>query len=383
MIELERNIDSSDRSGSVSLKPENVEDLWQIHNLIAVGDTVSSPSTRFLRRTIPLYIWHKRSPDAGSIRVFFCTVDKYKATLRLTGEISFEMSTIPGPIFGTLELKSLQPLVIYREYWDLASVQRLDQAVNNRDDADFAVIIMERGIARIMQVSRSVTTVTVCANYIAKLETGMDFIDSKLIQIFHKQLLNKISKQVNFDKLKFVAISSPSQEHWSFRDYAQSINSGDRKMQLKNNTAKLVDTKTVSAKISEFREVLRQPEVRKLISKTGLCHQFKLLERFRKRIDEQMKTATFGPARVQYAMSRNAVETILIADDLLPKCGMSSHEKYVQLLDEACVKGVTVEIISTQHFMVAYFGERYRIAAILKFPVVQLDKINQNDDLYI
>ncbi|EOY09960.1 Eukaryotic release factor 1 family protein isoform 4 [Theobroma cacao] len=85
--------------------------------------------------------------------------------------------------------------------------------------------------------------------------------------------------------------------------------------------------------------------------------------------------ACYGPKHVEIAHERMAVQTLLITDDLFRNSDIATRQKYVNLVNSVKDSGGTAHIFSSMHVSGEQLAQLTGIAAILRFPLPDLEDI--------
>ncbi|TXG48621.1 hypothetical protein EZV62_024496 [Acer yangbiense] len=85
--------------------------------------------------------------------------------------------------------------------------------------------------------------------------------------------------------------------------------------------------------------------------------------------------ACYGPKHVEVAHERMAVQTLLITDDLFRNADVAARKKYVNLVNSVKKSGGTAHVFSSMHVSGEQLGQLTGVAAILRFPLPDLDDI--------
>ncbi|KAK8919403.1 hypothetical protein KSP39_PZI021685 [Platanthera zijinensis] len=92
--------------------------------------------------------------------------------------------------------------------------------------------------------------------------------------------------------------------------------------------------------------------------------------------DQDTARACYGPRHVEVAHERMAIQTLLITDSLFKNADISARQRYVKLVDSVKDSGGTVHIFSSMHVSGDQLAQISGIAAILRFPLPDLDDID-------
>lgn len=125
-----------------------------------------------------------------------------------------------------------------------------------------------------------------------------------------------ILRHVNFDIVKCVLIASPAFVKDAFFEYMiQQATRADNKLIL-DNKSKFMLIHSSSGFKHSLKEVLQDPAVLAKMSDTKAAGEVKRLEAFYTMLQSEPSRAFYGKKHVQRAIDAQAVETLLISDNL-------------------------------------------------------------------
>ena len=155
---IKRHIDR-DGSGSVTLYPEEPEDMWHCYNLIRPFDLLTASA---IRRVIA------ESSSTGStssqrvhtnltIRVKSLDFDPQAGQLHVSGQIACENRYTKIGQFHTLDLELLRNFTLGKEVegshggegWDSVARAQLEDAIDQNRGTEAVALVMQEGIANI------------------------------------------------------------------------------------------------------------------------------------------------------------------------------------------------------------------------------------------
>lgn len=125
-----------------------------------------------------------------------------------------------------------------------------------------------------------------------------------------------ILRHINFDVVKCIIIASPAFVKDAFHEYMiQQATKSDIKIILDNKSKFLLVHASSGFKHS-LKEVLQDPAVLSKMSDTKAASEVKRLEAFYQMLQIEPAKAFYGKKHVQRAIDAQAVETLLISDNL-------------------------------------------------------------------
>jgi len=120
-------------------------------------------------------------------------------------------------------------------------------------------------------------------------------------------------------------------------------------------------------------EILQDPLVINRLSDTKAAGEMKLFDQFMQLLNDEPDKAYYGLEVVERANQAQAIEYLLITDDLFRNIDFVKRRRYVQLVDSVKESGGEVRLFSSMHASGERLGQLTGIAAILRFPMPDLD----------
>eukprot|EP00956_Cyclotella_meneghiniana_P019663 scaffold33981_cov74-Cyclotella_meneghiniana.AAC.4 len=92
-------------------------------------------------------------------------------------------------------------------------------------------------------------------------------------------------------------------------------------------------------------------------------------------LDTNPDKAYYGYLHVQKANEELAIDSLLISDGLFRSSDVVTRKKYVELVESVREKGGTVYVFSTMHVSGQQLQQVSGVAAILRYPLPDLDEL--------
>lgn len=357
--------------------PEEADDLWLAYNLIAQGDTVAAVTVRkVLREAASGGRDAERVKLKLEIKVEGIEYDKEGSVLRIRGKNVLENEHVKIGAFHTLEIDLHRPFVLMKDIWDPLALDVLHQASDPKMSADLAVVLMQEGMAHIFLIGKSVTTTR------ARIETSIPRKHGpavagydKAMHKFFDNVLQAFLKHVDFNIVRCAVIASPGFTKDQFHRHL--LLEAERK-QLRpviENKSRILLVHATSGYKHSLREVLDAPNVMNMIKDTKAAQEVRALKDFFDMLSNDPTRACYGPKHVEVAHERMAVQTLLITDELFRNSDIATRQRYVNLVDSIKASGGTVHIFSSMHPSGEQLTQLTGIAAILRFPLPDLEDI--------
>ncbi|CAN1271531.1 Protein PELOTA 1, partial [Linum perenne] len=180
-------------------------------------------------------------------------------------------------------------------------------------------------------------------------------------------------KHVDFNVVRCAVIGSPGFTKDQFHRFLLLEAERKQLRSIIENKSKIILVHTTSGYKHSLREVLDAPSVMNIIKDTKAAEEegFNIMASFPQDSDR----ACYGPKHVEVANERLAVQTLLITDDLFRNADIPTRQKYVNLVKSVKSSGGKAHIFSTMHSSGEQLAQLTGIAAILRFPLPDLEDI--------
>lgn len=363
--------------GSVKIVPEEADDLWGAYNLIAEGDTVLAVTVRkVLREAASGGRDAERVKLKLEIKVEAVEYDKEGSVLRIRGKNILENEHVKIGAFHTMEVEPHRPFVLRKDVWDSLALETLRQASDPSASADLAVVLMQEGLAHILLIGKSVTITR------SRIETSIPRKHGpaiagydKALNKFFDNVLQALLKHIDFKVVRCVVIASPGFTKDQFHHHLMLEAERKQLRPIIENKSRIVMVHTTSGYKHSLREVLDAPNVMNLIKDTKAAKEVQALKDFYSMLSNDPDRACYGPKHVEVAHERMAIQTLLITDELFRSADIATRQKYANLVKAVKDSGGAAYIFSSMHVSGEQLAQLTGIAAILRFPLPDLEDI--------
>lgn len=366
---------------TVVLIPEESEDMWHAYNLIAEGDSVRSTTIRKVQNeTATGSSTSSRVRTTLTITVETIDFDTFACVLRLKGRNIEENQYVKMGAYHTLDLELNRKFELRKPEWDSIALERIDMACDPTQSADVAAVVMQEGLAHVCLITPSMTLVRSKIEVnIPRKRKGNVQQHEKGLGKFYESVMQGILRHVNFDVVKCVLIASPGFVRDQFLEYMyQQAVKLDIKVLL-DNKSKFMLVHSSSGFKHSLREVLQEPAVMSKISDTKAAGEVKALEQFYTMLQCEPAKAFYGKKHVMVAAEALAIETLLISDNLFRCQDVNQRKEYVHLVENVRDAGGDVKIFSSMHISGEQLSQLTGIAAILRFPMPELEEDSDDE----
>jgi len=370
-----------DGAGTVVLVPEEAEDMWHAYNLIAEGDSVRASTIRKVTtESATGSTTSNRVRTILTVNVEDIHFDTQACMLRLKGRNIEENQHVKMGAYHTIDLELNRKFTLKKSHWDSVHLDRIELACDPTNSADIAAIVLQEGLAHVCLVTSSMTIVRAKIDVpVPRKRRGDCSQHQKGLNRFYDQVIQALLRHVNFDVAKAVLIASPGFVRQQFFDYMyQQAVKTDNKL-LFENKGKFILVHASSGFKHSLKEVLQDPAIQARLENTKATEEVRALEAFYKMMKNEQSRAFYGPKHVLAACEAEAIEVLLISDKLFRANNVQERKKFVDLVDKVRDAGGEVKIFSSLHVSGEQLDLLTGLAAILRFPMAELEDTDDSD----
>ncbi|XP_035436359.2 protein pelota [Spodoptera frugiperda] len=371
-----------DGCGSIGLIPEESEDMWHAYNLVAVGDAVTASTVRKVQTESSTgSSTSNRVRTTLTITVETIDFDTQACVLRLKGRNIVENQYVKMGAYHTLDLELNRKFTLQKPLWDSVALERVEMACDPAANADVAAVVMQEGLAHVCLITPSMTLVRSKIDItIPRKRKGFVQQHEKGLNKFYDAVMQAILRHVDFNIVKCVIVASPGFVKDQFFEYMmQQAVKTDNKL-LIDNKSRFLLVKASSGFKHSLKEVLQEPAVMAKISDTKAASEVKLLENFYTMLQLEPAKAFYGKKHIERANEALAIEILMISDKLFRCQDIQQRKEYVALVDSVRENGGEVKIFSSMHVSGEQLDQLTGIAAVLRFPMPELEDSDAEGD---
>nr|CAD2174310.1 unnamed protein product [Meloidogyne enterolobii] len=365
-----------DASGFVRLICEEDEDMWHVFNLIRIGDVVRSSTMRKItNETATGSKTSQRVQMTLTISVETIDFDATVCSLHLKGKNIQENQHVRLGAYHTLDLALNRVFTLEKQCWDAIDLHRLELCADVANKADVAGIVMHEGLANICLISSSMTIVKSKIDMqIARKRKGLSQQHEKSLNSFFNAITVAFLRHVNLEQIKCVVIASPGFLREQFMEFFwQYVEKEGLRQTIFPQKSKFILVHSSSGFKHSLNEVLSDVAVSQRLSETKAQAEVKALNTFLELMCTDPQRAVYGYKHVIYAREQQSIETLMVSDSLFRSKDITQRRKYVQLVERIKEQGSNVLIFSSLHATGEQLTQLTGVAAILRFPIADLD----------
>lgn len=295
---------------------------------------------------------------------------------------------------------------LFKNCWDVMSLERIDTACDIAKKAELAAVVMQTGLAHLCLIKGHMTVIKAkVENSIPKKRTGST-AHAKGTEKFYENIVRSIKQHIDFKLVKCVLVASPGFVKDDFFKFMmeQAIRQDDKL--LMENKNKFVLCHSSSGHKHALDEVLNDPvrgsictlsfyedfyersdsccrflqAIQSQVADTKAVEDVKCLETFFSMLHTDQDRAYYSYKHVAAANANMAIETLMVTDELFRSQDIATRRKYVNLVESVRDNGGQVRLFSSLHVSGEKLGQISGVAAILRFPMPEIDDADEGSD---
>lgn len=334
---------------TLKLSPHSLEDLWYLTRIVSEGDVVEGYSFRSFKaegRNRPVETEKKKV--RLEIKVESVEFAESVNKLRLTGVI---LSGSPEEYvsFGehhTLDVELNDSFVLKKKLSALEE-NYLQEALKKTLRAKISIVLLDEHKALIARVDlRGV-------KFVGEIENKANKRDPKNFDSLQIAFFQELAKTLEGEDT--LVIAGPGFARENFKKFL-----GAKKPGL---LEKAYFEHCSNAEQSGVYELLKNKVLEKVMKNQRIADQFALLEDLKVHLARQDGLAAYGLEAVEQATAYNAIEKLLVLDELVRK-----DERTNALVEQARQKGSELVIFDSRDDAGREF-QAFKIAAFLRFKI--------------
>ncbi|KAM0755950.1 hypothetical protein T439DRAFT_320648 [Meredithblackwellia eburnea MCA 4105] len=420
-MHLVRQHIEKDGSGSITLRPQEDEDMWHAYNLIQEGDLLRASAVRRVQNetatgtttsrrvhtkltiqvTKVLYsaLASNSSADSNaaptpeelttSASTAAASSSSGSTTLHVSGQVAEENDFVKKGAFHTLDLEVGRDFTLIKGpgEWDSVATERIRDMTELGRGADIGAIVCGEGLANICLITNHTTIIRQRIDVPApRKRKGASSIGAdKAHDKFLAQVYAAFVKHFDVDSLKVIIIASPGFTKEAVHQYIldEAVKQGNKS--ILSARSKFLLLHSPSHHVHSLAQILASPEVAAQLKDTKFAREGVMLDKFNKMMDSEPLRAWYGEEHVSKAVERAAVDKLLISDEIFRSPSVARRKKFVTLVEDVKRFGGEVLIFSSMHESGQQLNGLTGIAALLSYPldvedVLEQEKVEQETE---
>ncbi len=329
------------RSEEVTVKIENLNDLWTLYNIISEGDEVTARTQR--RVVLKEGTSGERKTMSLKLKVETVSFHEFSNRLRVKGKI------LEGPSdfvsygsYHTFNVEVQQKLSIFKAKWQNHELKRLKESSKFNTNFLMLFVAIETGLA----------TIALITNFshkrIATIKTNIpgkryqQSYRNKALNEFYEKIGKVLQENLKSYEINLIIISGPGNTKDRFIGYLNKILEP-------RNLSKIESYHASSGTESAIIETLKSKKLAKLKKEIKVLQETELIEKVLTQFAEDADFIVIGIDEVSEASERGAIKHLLIADIQIR--GVSKEYKLIieEIITNVEQSGGDITIMSTEN----------------------------------
>ncbi|MCJ1359577.1 MAG: Translation factor pelota [Icmadophila ericetorum] len=375
---IKQNI-QRDGSGTITLYPEDPEDMWYAYNLIRPDDLLRAAAIR--RVTTESSTGSTSSTRIHInllIRVRDTSFDVQAGQLHVSGQIAEEKNYTKVGQFHTLDLELQRNFTLEKaEGWDSVSREIVQEACDSRKGAGAWAVVMQEGLANVAVLTGERTVLRQKIEMqIPRKRTGGSGHDKGLDKFF-LTTLETLLRQIELSENLPILLASPGFVASAFLKFTMEHARRTNNKALLAQKPNFLVVHSSSGHLHALNEVLQSPEVIARLKDTRYARETKLMDDFMTLLRKDDGRAWYGPKEVEACVEKGAVGRgggiLLISNSLFRSKEVGVRRRWVSLVDRVRdAEGGEVRILSSEHESGRRLEGLGGVAAILTYAIEDL-----------
>ncbi|KAL3896617.1 MAG: hypothetical protein SGCHY_003961, partial [Lobulomycetales sp.] len=357
------------------------EDMWHSYNLIQPGDTLKASTLRYVVSES-----HTGSTSKDSLRMMLAIAvesvefDVQVCMLRVNGRNVEENKHVKMGAYHTIEVELHRKFTLTKPEWDIVALERIRTACDVTKKAEIAAIVLQEGLAIVALVTENMTIVRQRIECpVPKKSRGASSARDKGINRFYTQVMDALVNHIDFSIVKVLIIASPGFVKDDFYKFLITQATSAGKTSILENKDRIILAHSSSGHKHALQEILAEPAIQSRLADTKYALEVKSLDRFYQTLNMTPSRAFYGFKHVAAAVELGAVETLLVTDQLFRDTTPANRRRFVRLFEKVRAYGGNTLVFSSLHTSGEQLGQLTGIAAILSFPLPDLEDMDMED----
>lgn len=376
-----------------SMVPEDQDDLWDLYNIIQRDDVCAAVTTRKVH-TGPVSEdgckggETRRETVRLTIKVQHLDFDPKVNELRITGPIVKETGIASMGQRHSLTIREKVPLTIGRPTcWDSMTLSRLYQALTGVKEDAVPVIIVQTGLAWIVSIRQSRTIPLAKIEMAGQSRSKSTSKTSKAETEFYNEILDAFR-----EKLLSSEVAPPkdllmvSAGFWAeaLRDHIRRVATTPSDKPLLELANKAVIAHSNTSLEHGILAVLQSPTIKEKLKTKSFASDQEAIDRLTVLLLKDDGRATYGKKNIEHAIEAVAITKgrgeLFILDSLLRSLELETRKYWLKLTEQVKEAGGKVTVIGSENLAGEQLKEFGGVAAILSFPIEELDDEDMEEE---
>ncbi|PQE30417.1 hypothetical protein CJF32_00009286 [Rutstroemia sp. NJR-2017a WRK4] len=383
---VKKNIER-DGTGYMTLQPEEPEDMWHAYNLIQPQDILRASAVR--RITLEAEtgtVSSQRIHLFLTISVTSLDFDPQAGQLHVSGQICEENKYVRKGQYHTLDLELQRDFTLTKhDGWDSVALDVVREATRVDKEGVVPAVVMHEGLANICLITEHQTVLKQRVEAsVPRKRSGRAGEHDKGLEKFYRLVLETLTRHVDIAQPRPLLLASPGFVAAGFQKFILDDATRAGKKAVLANRKNFVIVHSSSGHLHSLNEVLKSPEVLAKLSDTKYARETKYMDEFMEMLRKDDGRAWYGPREVERAVEKGAVGrgggVLLISNALFRSQEIGVRRRWVRVVDRVREEGGEMRVLSSEHESGKRLEGLGGIAAILTFPLEDLDEDDEEEE---
>lgn len=274
--------------------------------------------------------------------------------------------------------------IVKLDGWDSVARATLQEALSDDKDGAVAAVVMQEGLANICLITPFRTVLKVRVESVIPKKRDLASDQDAGMRRFFEKTLSTLLRTMDFTESRPLLLASPGFVAGDFKQYIanQGRDKADKVLTAVAKQATVVHSN--SGHVHSLNEILKSPEVLAKMKDMKFARETQYVDQFFEMLKLDDGRAWYGTSAVEKAVKEGAVGpgggVLLVNNSLFRSEDLALRKKYVALVDKVRSDGGEARVLSSDHESGQRLTMLGDIAAILNYPMLDLDEDDAEKD---
>jgi protein pelota len=355
IIEIDR------KHREIIVKPENLNDLWTLYNIICEGDEVSARTQR--RVILKEGSKGERKMMTLKLKVESVSFHEFSNRLRVKGKI------LEGPTdyvsygsYHTFNIEKLHKVTIIKEHWSNFEIKRLKESSKFENNFIILIVAIETGLATIALITNfSHKRIATIKTHIPGKRYQQTYRNQALLE-FYDSIGKVVKENLETHDVNLNIICGPGNTKDHFIEHLRKILDPVHLTRIENYHAS-------SGTESAIIEILKSKKLAILKNEVKIIKETELIENIINQFALDADLIVIGLDEVSEASKRGAIKNLLIADVMIRGVSKDHKLKIEEIITDVENAGGTINILSTDNITGEQLVDLGSLVGILRYKI--------------
>jgi protein pelota len=334
-----------------------------------------------------------------TVAVINTSYDAAASTLSITGKTVENNPHVARGSFHTLDLELSRKFSLSKESgWDSVTLEMLKEAIDSSGNIILWAVLLDigsggKGKASIYSMTDHTTNERANVSTLIPGKAAKNADQTKAMDTYYETIFRSLTQQLTAfaptsakkagESAPPIVLASPGFAARKFERWLQSRPDAKSDKTLLGIIERVMVAHSSATSPSALKEALADPAVKAKLENKRFAKESQLVDKLYELIRLDNGRGWYGEREVRACMARGAISggaTLLISNKLFRSTNPKDRRKYVEMVDEARKAGAEVKVLSEVHQSGMRLDALSGIAAILTYPIHELEELDSDDD---